>query len=230
MKTAGVVNVLTKDTDFTARRHPGDGAQARRDPDLRDAGRGSRRDHGAARSRLQARPSSATTCCRRRTMFKKMGTARRRRAVPGQLLGRRSPRRRRPRPSSPRYEAKFNAQPDIYSAQGYEVVWFIAQGLKSITGTPTRESLATALSKVTKIDHQVYGGEEMKDGQAETTGTLVVNWTADGKIVPWTPAEVSRPARDAALPRAADQRARARLAVRAVRPRLRHRLRDARAS
>ena len=26
----------------------------------------------------------------------------------------------------------------------------------------------------------------MKDGQAETTGTLVVMWTADGKIVPWT--------------------------------------------
>ena len=39
---------------------------------------------------------------------------------------------------------------------------------------------------MTKIDHQVYGGELMKDGQAETTGTLVVMWTADGKIVPWT--------------------------------------------
>jgi hypothetical protein len=27
----------------------------------------------------------------------------------------------------------------------------------------------------------------MKDGQAETIGTLVVAWTADGKIVLWTP-------------------------------------------
>jgi hypothetical protein len=27
----------------------------------------------------------------------------------------------------------------------------------------------------------------MKDGQAETTGTLVVTWSADGKIVLWTP-------------------------------------------
>jgi ABC-type branched-subunit amino acid transport system substrate-binding protein len=85
------------------------------------------------------------------------------------------------------YQAKFSAPPDIYSAQGYQVVWFIAQGLKSIAGQPSRESLATALSKVTKIDHQVYGGEIMKDGQAETTGTLVVAWTADGKIVLWTP-------------------------------------------
>jgi len=66
------------------------------------------------------------------------------------------------------------------------VVWFIAQGLKSISGQPTRESLATALSKISKIDHQVYGGEVMKDGQAETTGTLVVMWNAEGKIVPWT--------------------------------------------
>ncbi len=39
------------------------------------------------------------------------------------------------------------------------MVWFVAQGLKSISGTPTRETLAAALSKITKIDHQVYGGE-----------------------------------------------------------------------
>ena len=87
------------------------------------------------------------------------------------------------------YETKFKVQPDIYSAQGYQVVWFIAQGLKSISGAPTRESLATALSKITNIDHQVYGGQQIKDGQAETAGTLVVNWSADGKLVPWTPAK-----------------------------------------
>ncbi|MEP7280656.1 MAG: ABC transporter substrate-binding protein [Rubrivivax sp.] len=85
------------------------------------------------------------------------------------------------------YQAKFQSQADIYSAQGYQVVWFIAQGLKSITGTPDRESLAAALAKVTTLEHQVYGGEEVKDGQAETSGNLVVNWTSDGKLVPWTP-------------------------------------------
>ena len=84
------------------------------------------------------------------------------------------------------YKAKFNVSPDIYSAQGYQMVWFIAQGLKSISGTPTRESLSAALEKVEKIDYQVYGGQFMKDGQAQTTGTIVVNWSADGKLVPWT--------------------------------------------
>ena len=84
------------------------------------------------------------------------------------------------------YKAKFNVSPDIYSAQGYQMVWFIAQGLKSISGTPTRESLSAALEKVEKIDYQVYGGQYMKDGQAQTTGTIVVNWSADGKLVPWT--------------------------------------------
>ena len=57
------------------------------------------------------------------------------------------------------YQAKFKTSPDIYSAQGYQVVWFIAQALKSIYGTLTRESLAAALAKVTKLDHHVYGGE-----------------------------------------------------------------------
>ena len=65
------------------------------------------------------------------------------------------------------------------------MVWFIAQGLKSLSGKPTREALGQALSKVTKIDHQVYGGEAMNNGQAETAGTLVVAWSAEGKIVPW---------------------------------------------
>jgi ABC-type branched-subunit amino acid transport system substrate-binding protein len=85
------------------------------------------------------------------------------------------------------YQTKFKTPPDIYSAQGYQVVWFLAQGLKSISGQPTRESLATALSRITKLEHQVYGGQEMKNGQAETTGTLVVSWSADGKLVRWTP-------------------------------------------
>ena len=84
------------------------------------------------------------------------------------------------------YKAKFNVSPDSYSAQGYQMVWFVAQGLKSISGTPTRESLSAALAKLEKFDHNVYGGEFMKEGQAQTTGTIVVNWSADGKLVPWT--------------------------------------------
>jgi len=85
------------------------------------------------------------------------------------------------------YKAKWNAPPDIYSAQGYQVVWFLAQGLKSISGKPTRESLGAALAQITAIEHQVYGGETMRNGQAETANTLIVNWSADGQLVRWTP-------------------------------------------
>ncbi len=87
------------------------------------------------------------------------------------------------------YRKAFNADPDIYSAQGYAVGYFIAQGLKSISGKPTRESLAKALSQITSLDHNVYGGEQIVDGQAETKDTLVVMWSPEGKLVPWTAAQ-----------------------------------------
>jgi ABC-type branched-subunit amino acid transport system substrate-binding protein len=85
------------------------------------------------------------------------------------------------------YQKKFSADPDIYSAQGYAVGYFIAQGLKSIDGKPTRESLAAALSKITSLDHNVYGGEKIVNGQAETPDTIIVSWSPEGKLVPWPP-------------------------------------------
>lgn len=87
------------------------------------------------------------------------------------------------------YKAKFNAAPDIYSAQGYQAIWFIAQGLKAAGGKPTRESLAEALSKLTEVEHNVYGGEPITNGQIDTKDTLVVQWSPEGAIVPWTPAK-----------------------------------------
>jgi ABC-type branched-subunit amino acid transport system substrate-binding protein len=87
------------------------------------------------------------------------------------------------------YRKEFNAEPDIYSAQGYAVAYFVAQGLKSISGKPTRESLAQALSQITTLDHNVYGGERIVNGQAETPDTLVVSWSPEGKLVPWKPAQ-----------------------------------------
>lgn len=85
------------------------------------------------------------------------------------------------------YQKKYDAAPDLYSAQGYEAVWLIAQALKSMDAQPTRESLAQALSQQTKIDHNVYGGLEVKGGQAEITGLTIVNWTADGTLAAWQP-------------------------------------------
>ena len=84
------------------------------------------------------------------------------------------------------YRAKFKSPPDIYSAQGYEAIWFIAQGLKAAGGKPTRESLANALAAQTEVVHNVYGGESISNGQIDTTGTLIVAWSPEGQLVPWT--------------------------------------------
>ena len=84
------------------------------------------------------------------------------------------------------YKAKFNASPDIYSAQGYETVWFVAQGLRAAGGKPTREDLANALAAQKEIEHNVYGGEPIVGGQIETKDTLIVAWSPDGKVIPWT--------------------------------------------
>ena len=183
--TAGIVNVLTKDTDFTAAATQAMGMKP--DVILVYATQGAATGAiTALKDRGYAKTIVGNDVLSPAPVFKKMGSS---------VVG-------VPFPVSfsdsvadtaeakafiAAYQAKFSAPPDIYSAQGYQVVWFIAQGLKTISGQPTRESLATALSKVTKIDHQVYGGEVMNAGQAETAGTLVVAWTADGKIVLWTP-------------------------------------------
>lgn len=184
--TAGVVNVLTRDTDFTAAATQAMGLK----PDVimvyatQSAAAGA---ITALRDRGYNKTIVGNDVLSPAAMFKKMGTS---------IVG-------IPFPvgfsdsiaDSPEakafiaaYQAKYSTPPDIYSAQGYQAAWFIAQGLKSIAGKPTRESLATALSKITKIEHQVYGGEEMKNGQAETTGTLIVMWSPEGKLVRWTPA------------------------------------------
>ena len=181
--TAGVVSVLTKDTDFTAAATQAMGLKA--DIILVYATQGAAAGAiTALKDRGYAKTIVGNDVLSPASIFKKMGDS---------VVG-------VPFPVSfsdsivetpeakafvAAYQKKFNVAPDIYSAQGYQVVWFIAQGLKSLSGKPTREALGQALSKVTKIDHQVYGGEAMNNGQAETAGTLVVAWSAEGKIVPW---------------------------------------------
>jgi len=85
------------------------------------------------------------------------------------------------------YEKKFGTAPDLYSAQGYTAIFLIAQGLKSLDGKPGREALGEALAKVTAVTHNVYGGLPVMNGQAQMNETLIVAWTADGKIVRWQP-------------------------------------------
>jgi branched-chain amino acid transport system substrate-binding protein len=83
------------------------------------------------------------------------------------------------------YRKQYDAAPDLYAAQGYEAMWLIAQALHGMDGTPTREGLAEALSHQTAIEHNVYGGLKLNDGQAEIVATTIVSWTADGTLAPW---------------------------------------------
>lgn len=85
------------------------------------------------------------------------------------------------------YQKKFGADPDVYAAQGFTAIELIAQGLKSLSGKPTREQLAAALAKFDTIQNDIYGGVTLINGQVESKQNLFVNWTPDGKIVPWKP-------------------------------------------
>lgn len=184
VRTAGVVNVLTKDTDFTAAATQAMGLK----PDVifiyatQSAAVGavnSLRDRGFKQTIV------GNDVLAPETVFKRMGQTAVGVPFPVSFSSALAE-SAEGKAFIAAYEARFKSTPDIYSAQGYQAIWFIAQGLKSISGTPTRASLAEALSKITSFEHNVYGGEIMKNGQAQTTGTLIVNWSPDGKLVRWT--------------------------------------------
>ena len=184
-KTAGVISVLSADTDFTA---PATQAMALK-PDAIMV----YTTQGAAvgvitalRARGYAGPIVGNDVLSPQSVFKKMGQAVVGVPFPISFSATASdvPEAKQ---FAAAYQQKFSAPPDIYSAQGYEVVWFLAQALKSLSAAPTRESLAGAIGQIKSIDHNVYGGETMHNGQAETAGTLIVAWTAEGKLATWTP-------------------------------------------
>jgi len=83
------------------------------------------------------------------------------------------------------YQAKYSQLPDVYSAQGYTAIHYIAQGMKALDGDPTREKLAEELWKITSIEHNLYGGQEIVNGQAQIPETLIVNWNSNGEVVLW---------------------------------------------
>lgn len=85
------------------------------------------------------------------------------------------------------YNQKFGSNPDVYAGQGFTAIQLIAQGLKSLPGKPTREQLAEAMAKFDTIQNDIYGGVTLINGQVESKKNLFVNWSPDGKIVPWKP-------------------------------------------
>ncbi len=186
VKTAGVVSVLSSDTDFTAPATQAMGLS----PDMVLVYATQTPAVGiiaALRAREYAGTIVGNDVLSPAPVFKKLGEAAKGVMFPISFSASLA-KSDEAKAFVAAYHKKFDADPDIYSAQGYAVGYFIAQGLKSIPGQPTRESLAAALSKITSLDHNVYGGEQIVDGQAQTPDTLIVSWSAEGKLVPWPPA------------------------------------------
>lgn len=184
-KTVGVVNVLSADTDFTAAATQAIALK----PDLMMVYTTQTPAAGiiaAVRGRGWTGMISANDAISPAAVFKKIGPALAGVPFPVNFSADVS--------ETPKakgfieaYNAKFGANPDLYSAQGYSAIWLIAQGLKSLPGKPTREALAAALAKIDTLEHDVYGGLPIENGQAATRYTLFLNWTPDGRIAAWNP-------------------------------------------
>jgi branched-chain amino acid transport system substrate-binding protein len=183
VKTAGVISILSSDTDFTA---PATQAIAT-NPDLIMVWTTQTPAAGiiaALRARGYAGHISTSDVISMQAVFKKIGPP---------LVGVPFPILFASEISSSdeakkfiaNFNTKFKETPDTYAAQGYTAIYYIAQGLKSIDGKPTRESLAEALSNIKSVDYNVYGGLPMVEGQANVTTSLIANWSPEGKVVRW---------------------------------------------
>lgn len=183
VKTAGVISILSSDTDFTAAATQAMG----QNPDLIMVWT-TQTPAGGIISALRQRGFkghiSASDVISPAPMFKKIGEP---------LVG-------VPFPinfaadlaTSPQakgfvdaYQAKHKEFPDTYASQGYTAMYMFAQAIKSIDGDVTREKLSQALSKIKNIEPDVYGGLPVINGQAEVANSLIANWTKDGKIAAW---------------------------------------------
>ena len=184
VKTAGVVSILSADTDFTA---PATQAMGQ-SPDLIMVWTTQTPAAGiitALRARGYQGPISASDVISPAPVFKKIGSALA--GVPFPITfaaGVSTAAAAKAFVSA--YEKKFGDAPDTYAAQGYTAIRLIGQGMRGLEGKPTREALATALSKIDQIDDDVYGGAPMRDGQATIEKSVVAAWTKDGKITNWS--------------------------------------------
>jgi branched-chain amino acid transport system substrate-binding protein len=183
VKTAGVVSILSNDTDFTA---PATQAMAT-NPDLISVFTTQTPAVGiisALRARGYKGPINTSDVISPSAVFKKAGEAVVGIPFPIQFSADVSS-TKEAKSFVANYEKKNKELPDTYSAQGYTAIYYLAQALRSMDGKPTREGLADALAKVKLIERNVYGGLPMVDGQADVQNSMLVAWAASGKIVPW---------------------------------------------
>lgn len=87
------------------------------------------------------------------------------------------------------YEEMHGQLPDLYSAQGYNAVWFIAEAIKAAGDEVTRESVSAAMDAIDEFDSVSGNTFAMEDGQAVLSDeVLILQWNADGTQSLW-PAE-----------------------------------------
>lgn len=84
------------------------------------------------------------------------------------------------------YNADWGQDPDLYSAQGYNAIWFLAEGIKAAGADVTRESLAEALAAIESFELASGNVVDMVDGQATLADqVLIAQWNADGTQSLW---------------------------------------------
>lgn len=183
IKTGGVINILSNDTDFTAGATQAIGTN----PDLIMVWTTQTPAGGiiaALRNRGYTGPISASDVISPAPMWDRIGEALAGVPFPVSFAAQMAE-TDEAKAFAEAYQAKYNTVPDNYASQGYTAIRYIAQGLKSLDGKPTREALAEAMAAITEIQPNVYGGLPMRDGQADVEKALIANWTKEGKIAAW---------------------------------------------
>lgn len=85
-----------------------------------------------------------------------------------------------------RYTEQWGVEPDLYSAQGYNAVMLLAEGIKAAGENVDRESLAKALAGLKKFEMVSGNVVDMIDGQATLADqVLIAQWNADGTQSLW---------------------------------------------
>ncbi len=183
VETAGVISILSNDTDFTA----GATQAMATNPDLIMVWTTQTPAGGiiaALRARGYEGPISASDVISPAPMWDRIGEALAGIPFPVSFAAEIAE-TEEAKAFAQAYQEKYGAWPDNYASQGYTAMHYIAQGLRSLDGKPTREALANAMASITEIEPNVYGGLPMSGGQADVQKALIAAWSKDGKITAW---------------------------------------------
>ncbi|GAA1009745.1 amino acid-binding protein [Acrocarpospora pleiomorpha] len=83
------------------------------------------------------------------------------------------------------FKQAYGVEPDLFAAQGYNAVRFIAEGIKK-TGTTDRATLAKALSEIQSFQSVSGSTYTMQNGQAVLSDKVgFLQWNADGTQRLW---------------------------------------------